>query len=56
LKVTITSEGSGFVPAEIGYLLDRPEPLLVGDLLTFDVKCGEEDGSLYEISIYVNHG
>ena len=46
----------GFTPAEIGYVLERPEPLLVGDALTFDIQCGESDGSIYEITVYVNHG
>ena len=56
LKASFDPATSGFAYAEIGYVLDDPEPLLVGDALTFDLMCGEEDGSLYEITVYVNYG
>lgn len=39
--------------AEIGYIFKTPEPLLLGDALTFDVQCGESNGSLYEIAVYI---
>ncbi len=39
--------------AEIGYILPQSEPLFLGDALTFDVKCGEDDGSLYELTVSV---
>lgn len=55
LKVSAYVDGNGFAPSEIGYVLNRPEPLLVGDALTFDIKCGENDGSIYEVAIYINH-
>ncbi len=55
LMASIDPTAAGFVPAEIGYVLDRPEPLLVGDALTFDVQCGSDDGSIYEVIIYINH-
>ena len=56
LKASMETDAIGFTPAEIGYVLSRPEPLLVGDALTFDIQCGESDGSIYEITVYVNHG
>ena len=55
LKVSIDQTDAGFAPAEIGYVLERSEPLLVGDALTFDIQCGADDGSIYEITIYINH-
>ncbi len=45
---------AGVNQAEIGYILDSPEPLLLGDALTFEIKCGEDDGSLYELAISLN--
>ena len=47
---------SGLNQAEFGYIFKTPEPLLLGDALTFDIQCGESDGSLYEIVIYINCG
>ena len=55
LKASIDPTNAGFVPAEIGYVLERSEPLLVGDALTFDVQCGSDDGSIYEVIVYINH-
>ncbi len=63
-----TIDGEGFLQAdfdldeanldqaEIGCVFKTPEPLLLGDALTFDIKCGENDGSLYEITAYINCG
>lgn len=63
-----TDNGEGFLQAdfnldearldqaEIGCIFKTPEPLLLGDALTFDLMCGENDGSLYEISAYINCG
>lgn len=56
LQAVMDLESAGFEQAEIGYTLKAPEPLLVGDALTFDIQCGEDDGSLYELSIYIDHG
>ncbi len=53
LQADMDLEASGVNHAEIGYLFDEPEPLLLGDALTFDIKCGEEDGSLYEVAVYL---
>lgn len=47
---------AGLNQAEIGYMFKTPEPLLLGDALTFDIQCGENDGSLYEIAVYINCG
>ncbi len=55
LRASIDPTAAGFVPAEIGYVLDRSEPLLVGDALTLDVQCGSDDGSIYEVIVYINH-
>ncbi len=61
-----TEDGEGFLQAnlnlayanldqaEIGCVFKTPEPLLLGDALTFEVLCGENDGSLYEITTYIN--
>lgn len=46
-------DAAGVNHAEIGYLFDTLEPLMMGDALTFEVKCGEDDGSLYEITIHL---
>lgn len=56
LQAEMDLDTAGFNQAEIGYILQNPEPLLLGDALTFDLKCGEEDGSLYEIAVYINCG
>ncbi len=53
LQADMDLDASGVDHAEIGYLFDEPEPLLLGDALTFDIKCGEEDGSLYEVVVYI---
>ena len=55
LKVSVHPESGGFAPADIGYVLKRPEPLLVGDALTFDLKCCDDNSSIYEIAVYINH-
>lgn len=55
LTASIEPSKSGFAPAEIGYVLDKAEPLLVGDALTFDIRCGSNDGSIYEVIVYINH-
>ncbi len=39
--------------ADIGLICDEPEPLLYGDALGLDILCGEDDGSLYELSVVV---
>jgi len=63
-----TEDGAGFLmadmslgeaglnQAEFGYIFKKPEPLLLGDALTFDVQCGDSDGSLYELTVYINCG
>lgn len=56
LQAEMGLESAGVSQAEIGYMLQNPEPLLIGDALTFEVKCGDEDGSLYEIAVYINCG
>lgn len=53
LQADMDLDASGVYYAEIGYLFDKPEPLLLGDALTFDIKCGDADGSLYEVAIYI---
>ena len=55
MSVVFDLDNAGFDQAEIGYIFDEPEPLFVGDALTFEVECGEDDGSLYEISIYFDY-
>ena len=54
LQANFNLNDAGFDQAEIGYIFKTPEPLLFGDALTFDIQCGESDGSLYEIAIYIN--
>jgi hypothetical protein len=56
LQADLSLTDAGLNQAEIGYLFKTPEPLLVGDALTFDIQCGENDGSLYEIAVYINCG
>lgn len=56
LQAEMALDTAGVNQAEIAYMLQSPEPLLLGDALTFEVKCGEEDGSLYEIAVYINCG
>lgn len=53
LQADMDLDASGVNYAEIGYVFDEPEPLLLADALTFDIKCGEEDGSLYEVVVYI---
>lgn len=53
LKAVMDLDSAGVNQSEIGYIFDDPEPLLMGDALTFEVKCGEDDGSLYEIIIHI---
>ena len=56
LEALMDLDSAGVNQAEIGYILPNPEPLLIGDALTFEVKCGEADGSLYELAVYINCG
>lgn len=56
LQANLSLADAGINQAEIGYIFKMPEPLLVGDALTFDIQCGENDGSLYEIAVYINCG
>ena len=56
LQADMALSEAGFNQAEIGYVLKTPEPLLLGDALTFDIQCGESDGSLYELAVYINCG
>ncbi len=53
LQADMDLDATGVNQAEIGYLFATPEPLLLGDALTFELKCGEDDGSLYEVSVYI---
>lgn len=53
LQAEMNLEAASGNYAELIYLFDTPEPLLLGDALTFEIKCGEDDGSLYEIGIYI---
>ncbi|MBR6681454.1 MAG: hypothetical protein IKL40_00530 [Clostridia bacterium] len=54
LEADLGLSGSDSNRAEIGYMFKTPEPLLMGDALTFDVQCGESNGALYEIAVYIN--
>ncbi len=56
LQADMDLDAAGVNQAEIGYLFDRPEPLLLGDALTFEIKCGEDDGSLYEVAVCISCG
>lgn len=56
LQAELSLAEAGLDQAELGYIFKTPEPLLLGDALTFDIQCGENDGSLYEIAIYINCG
>ena len=56
LQADMGLDEAGLNQAEFGYIFKTPEPLLLGDALTFDIECGENDGSLYEIVIYINCG
>lgn len=53
LQADMDLDSAGVNQAEIGYMFETPEPLMMGDALTFEVKCGEDDGSLYEIAIHL---
>ena len=56
LQADLNLEAAGYNQAEIGYIFKTSEPLLLGDALTFDFQCGIDDGSLYELVIYINCG
>lgn len=53
LAANMKLDESGVNQAEIGYILKQPEPLLIGDAVTFDINCGEDDGSLYQLTVYI---
>ncbi|MGM9642662.1 MAG: DUF5722 domain-containing protein, partial [Eubacteriales bacterium] len=53
LKANMKLDEAGVNQAEIGYILKQPEPLLIGDAITFDIICGEDDDSLYELTVYI---
>ncbi len=53
LIANMSLDDSSLNSSEIGYIFKQPEPLLIADALTFDLVCGEQDGSLYEISVYL---
>jgi hypothetical protein len=53
LRAVMDLDSAGVNQSEIGYVFEDPEPLLMGDALTFEVKCGESDGSLYEIIVHI---
>lgn len=54
IQADLNFNEAGLNQAEIGCIFKSPEPLLLGDGLTFDVMCGENDGSLYEMTVYIN--
>lgn len=56
LQADFDLDNSALAQAEIGYIFKNAEPLLLADSLNFDVLCGENDGSLYEIAVYINCG
>ena len=56
LRADFDFDNSALNQAEIGYIFKNAEPLLLADALTFDVVCGENDSSLYEIAVYINCG
>lgn len=56
LRIEFDHESAAFEFADVGYILDTADPLLLGDSLTFDIKCGEADSSLYELCIYIYAG
>ncbi len=56
LQADMDLDSAGVNHAEIGYIFDSPEPLMMGDALTFEIKCGEDDGSLYEVAIHICSG
>jgi hypothetical protein len=56
LQAVMDLDSAGVGQSEIGYIFEIPEPLMLGDALSFDVKCGEDDGSLYEIAIHICSG
>ena len=56
LQALMDLDSAGVNQSEIGYIFDDPEPLMLGDAVSFDVKCGEDDGSLYEIAIHIRSG
>lgn len=56
LQADMDLDQAGVNKAEIGYMFKTPEPLLLGDALTFEIKCGEADSSLYEVSVYLRCG
>lgn len=53
LQANMDLDSAGVNQSEIVYVFDSPEPLLMGDALTFEIKCGEYDGSLYEVAILI---
>lgn len=53
LQATMDLDSAGVNQAEIGYIFETPEPLMMGDALTFDIQCGENDGSLYEVAVHI---
>lgn len=56
LQSVMDLDSAGVNQSEIGYIFESPEPLMLGDALSFDVRCGEDDGSLYEIAIHIRSG
>ncbi len=51
LQTTVDFTKTVINQAEIGYILSEAEPMFIGDSVTFDVLCGNPDGSIYEITI-----